>query len=326
MLAELPWSTLGMSRIANETGAGALTFSAEDAKVPAVFADIEPWAHDLVLYRIDEHEPVFAGPVRTVTYRSGLVSLTAKDVTSWLERRRIFSNTTYPNVDLAYIWAAIAGEAMEQDSSPNPQIVVGPCGVVGTRITRTTERALAADLLRELSRSGVDWTTVARKILVGGSDLTDSFGALLLIDEHVDDPVLTKAGDVTTTQQSIRWQAEDDQEPMITTVRAISANTLGLLEDLDEEADIADSTSAGAAAQARLDLRSRNPRVVTAGLDPDAPTTVARLVPGRIVDWRVSTLPVMTPTRTRLVSMAAKVDQDSEVITVETTPVGATNE
>lgn len=321
VLGEMEWDTIAYARGANETGDATVKWFQGDAQIPAFLVEAEPWEHDLVIWRHSEPDPVFAGPVRTVKYTSGQTTVTAKDGTTWFEKRRIHSDTTYENIDLAYIFGRIAAEALAQDPSPDLTIITAPCGVIGTRITRAAEAALSADLLRELSRSGVDWTTIGRRILIGGPSLTDALGTLVLIDEAVLNPSLEKAGDVTVTQQTIRWQAPD-QTPMLRTVASPQADLLGLLETVDEEPDIADPTSAGDAAQARLDLLSKNPRVVACTLTADAPTTINQLVPGRIVDFRLSTLPELALGETRLQKIAVSVSQDAETVTVDTTPLG----
>jgi len=325
VLGEMDWDSLAYTRVGNETGEASVTWLQGDVTVPAFLVDAEPWEHDLVLWRAAEPDAVFAGPIRSCSYKPGQVTVTAKDPTAWFERRRIGTDTTYDDVDLAHIFGAIAGEALAQDPSPNLQIIVVPCGFTGTRITRIVERALAADLMRELARSGVDWTAVGRTILIGGPGLTDALGDLVLIDEAVDNPALEKAGDATVTQQTIRWQAADDQAPMLTTVPSVGIGQLGLLEALDEEADIADATSAGAAAQGRLDLLDRNPRVVSCGLTSDAPATIAQLVPGRRVDFRLSTLPIAAEGVTRLLKLSVGVTQDAEAVKITTTPLGVTS-
>lgn len=322
VLGEMEWDSIAYARAANETSDATVRWFQGDAQVPAFLVQTEPWEHDLVIWRHDEPEPVFAGPVRTVKYATGETTVTAKDGTAWFEKRRIHTDTTYPNVDLAYIFGKIAGEALAQDPSPGLTIITAPCGVVGTRITRAAEAAVAADLLRELSRSGVDWTAVGRRVLIGGADLTVPLGVLILIDEAVQNPALEKAGDVTVTRQTMRWQAPN-QEPMLTSVSSTQEALLGLLETVDEEPDIADAGSAGTAAQARLDLLSKNPRVVTCTLTADAPTTINQLVPGRITDFRVSTLPELALGQTRLQKLGVSVSQDSETVTLTTTPLGA---
>ena len=135
-------------------------------------------------------------------------------------------------------------------------------------------------------------------------------------------PKLTKAGDSTVTEQHIRWQTAANQTPMLTSVDSAEVDTIGLLEALDEELNIADATTAGAAAQARLDLLSKTPRVVTTALTGDAPTTVNQLVPGRRVEFRVTTLPYRALGTTRLQKVAVSVGQTGETVTVDTTPLG----
>lgn len=320
-LGEMPWTTIGYGRNANATSEATVTWLQGDARIPAFLIEAEPWQHDLVIWRVREPEPVFAGPIRTCSYKKQ-VQIKARDVTAWLEKRHIRSDTEYPDVDLAYIFAKIGAEAMSEDPTPGLDFIAAACGIRGTRVTRAAEAARAADLLRELARSGVDWTVVGRQVLIGGAGLTDPLGTLKLIDEHVIDPGLEKAGESTVTRQIIRWQTANSQAPMLTTVTAPEADTIGLLEDLDEEGDIADATSAGAAAAARLDLRANNPRAVDATLTSQAPTTVNQLIPGRRVDYRVSNLAVMAVGVTRLQKVRVNVTQNGEAVSLDTTPLG----
>lgn len=320
---EMPWDTVNYTRPANETGEATVRWFAGDVTVPAFVVDAEPWEHDLTIWRVSEPDPVFGGPLRTCTYDDGAVAVAAKDGTAWFERRRIYADTTYDDVDLAYIFGKIGAEALAPDPSPGLTLIVGPCGFVGTRVTRAAERALAADLMRELARSGVDWTVVGRNILIGGADLAAGLGDLVLVDEAVDKARLTKAGDSTVTQQTIRWQTPVTQAPMLVTVpSALGVARYGILEALDEEPDIADATSAGAAAQGRLDLLSANPRIIACSLTSDAPATVNQLVPGRRVDFRVSSLPTSATGVSRLQKVSVAATQTGETVTLETTPLG----
>ena len=149
-LGVMDWDSIGYSRPLDNTGDASAKWFAGDAAFPNFLWDVEPWKHDLVLLRAGEPDPVFVGPVRNVVYEDGEVQITAKDPTAWFEKRRIYTDTEYNDVNLAYIYGRLCAEALSRDPSPNLQIITAPCGLLGTRVTRAAERALAADLLREL--------------------------------------------------------------------------------------------------------------------------------------------------------------------------------
>lgn len=322
VLGEMPWDSINWGRVADDTADASASWTAPDTpdpvQIPAWVADVEPWEHTLVVWRTIEPDPVFVGPVRTCVYTPGSVAVTAKDPTSWFEHRRNYDDETFTDIDLAYIFGRVAQAADAQDPT-GIQIIARACGITGTRVLRAAERALTMDLLRELARSGVDWTVAGKELLIGGPDLAASLGTLVLIDEACSKPQLTKAGDATVTRETVRWQTAD-QKPMLTSVDSPDARRF-LLESVDEEPDIADAASAVAHARGVLELAS-NPRQMTCDLTADAPTTCAQLVPGRITDFRLSTLPIATDGLQRLQTVAVSVSHQSETVTVTTTPVG----
>jgi hypothetical protein len=325
VLGDVDWETVSYNRISGDTADATVRWCQPDAQVPAFMAETEPWEHDLVIWRTAEPDPVFAGPVRTCTYEEGVVTIVAKDPTAWFERRNNHTDVTYTDRDLAEIYGKIAASLLAQDPSPAIAIITSPCGVTGTRVLRAAESARGADLLRELARSGVDWTAIGRRVLIGGSTLAAGLGTLVLIDDAVASPRLVKAGDNTATRETLRWQTAD-QTPMLTTVPSRQERILGLLEELVEEPDIADASSASVAAQARLDLFDHNPRVLTCDLTADAPAAVNELIPTRLVDSRVTTLPAVAAGVFRLRRVDVTVDQDKETVSLQATPVGATDE
>jgi hypothetical protein len=218
---------------------------------------------------------------------------------------------------------------MAPDTTPGLNVHTTPCGVTGTMTLLELQHLVAGPKIRDLSRIGVDWTTVGRDVLAGGAAVpTESIGTFL--DEHF---VRSEGKGATPkldgTQQTNAWlvrgqgggSAGDtvfgyDGDPA-------AAALDGLLESVATVSTIQDGDSALAAAQTRLALTSDVLTLESAILSPDAPFTIDQLVPGALCELALDStcIPVTGPYRLQKVTVTASAP-DGEVVTLAFQPVG----
>jgi hypothetical protein len=205
-------SDIQFNRILNAVSEAQITLGkggghAMDDACCVAISDINPWSHEIAIYRgsggtTSIRDLVWVGPVRRIEIDAdaGQAFITAKDLFSHFDRR-FYRGESYPNpgivaaggdtvpdldvddTDLAYIWEQVVRDALEPD---NPNIAVESPNLTGVPATRFVGRGqyrFAGDVLRELANSGIDYTVVNRTIRAGASEiLTPAIG--MLTDEH----------------------------------------------------------------------------------------------------------------------------------------------
>lgn len=267
---DLAWTDISLGRTLSETSQASVTVPVPDA--PPQLASARPWQYELALHR--DGRPEWFGPVVRPVFRRGTVTLGARDLTAWWERRSPSRDLRFDRRDLAEVFKAVADDAMARD--PSPAITTSVVGLSGTPATRQYSRRDArrtADLLRELARSGLEWTAVGRVVHVGprASDST----LPVLVDEHADFPEFDGDGVSWSTEDTVIGGRVGDGQ-VVATVGGTNAD-LGLLQTTHQEPEIRDRDSAAAAAARNVALRASP---LSTGLDPEAPVDFADLVPG----------------------------------------------
>lgn len=135
---------------------------------------IQPWSHELVLYR--DGEAVWSGPIFSVDETvqpdesTAFVQINARDRLGWVDRRVISADMPFEDLtDLTEIAGWILWNAFERDpvGLTEDSIVISPSGRLGRRTTRAHE-ARCGDELREVARGGIDFTCIGRTIIVKG--------------------------------------------------------------------------------------------------------------------------------------------------------------
>lgn len=220
------------------------------------------WRHELEV-RDNWGRVVWAGPVVDVEdgYDDPSV-VQARDLSCWFDRRFVYRDRTYTQDDLAQIFAQLARDALEPDPSPNISIVTRECGVLGDRVYAAATYEYAGDKLRELARTGVDYTAIGRRLLIGGA-VTDSgvwrLAAPMVAKAKRRRRGLHLADDVAVVGATVTTPATDDTEATVHTATGRSADPVviadrGLLQARFNETDIRDDGSAEANAVTRREL------------------------------------------------------------------------
>lgn len=324
-LVEVPWQHLTMGRRVDEISSASVTITAAGLgalsrgarrECAGVLRSIRPWQHELALYRGD-HE-AWVGPIMEPDFGPTSVTLPARDLTQWWERRVLGRDRSWESVDLSTAFERYVIDAMQPDPTPNIRLQTTPTGIVGKREIKASAHRRAADALRELARSGVDYTAYGRTVLAGGTTVPwQHLGTF--ITEHFDQPHLVVHGLLGTTQAAVIGARTSTGEPIVGQAGG-GDDALGLLQTVATESGIADQGSADAAAQTRLDLLLA-PDYMTGVLQQNAPVDFANLVPGATAWLKVEAMCREADALFRLLALDAAADLDEEGhVTEKVTP------
>lgn len=281
-IESVPFSDLSCSRVLGEMSDGRVTIpvsalSSDDPCV-ALLSELNPWQHELVLWR--DGVESWVGPVLEPEFTESEIVIPARDLWQWFEVRYIEEDFAFVQEDLATIFLEYVTSALSRDLSPNTSVVTASTGILGDRSVASGNPPRAADQLRELSRSGLRFTVVGRRIYCGGTSIpTDSLGTL--DGEMLQDPKLRPQGLSMATEFLLAGSATLPNEPIL--VRAGGFHeTYGLVQRLDSEPKILDESSAQSSVNLRHATFGTPPYFFEARLDPTTPIGFDKLVPGAI--------------------------------------------
>lgn len=327
-LATLEYSDLAGGRILDEMSSGSVTVGVDgmtDQECCRVLGTLNPWEHELSMWR--DGAEVWVGPIIEPEWAEQSVSIPARDLFQWFERRLLPYDRAFENSDLAEIFAQYALDALEADTSPNISLAPGPCGVTGQRFVAATAFRRAADEMRELARSGLDFTAIGRTIRTGGAAIPTP-ALPTLTSEWVDRPRLRRAGLSAASEVTVIGASTTVPDVPISGVSGGASDPLGLVQLSFQEPSILDTASALSAADTRLEMLRNAPEYLTCVLLPDAPMDFADLVPGALVPVRLDVGCRRVEETLRLLSVSWRVAESEgivEEVSINLIPVGTEN-
>jgi hypothetical protein len=291
LLAELDYETLTLGRKLSDVSTCSVTvLAAKNQDCLPVLADLEPFEHEIVAFRnyLPGDAPMWAGPVTLPSWDPLDLVIQGRDLFTWLERRTLPFDRSFTSTDLASIFGAYLVDGISQDASPNISLLFrGEIGSPGVRSVTAASATLVGDALRELSRSGVDFTLVGRQMRFGG--LPASTPTTILYDPAVyqdpsgSTPKLTKQGLNMATRVVIKGGQDAAGNQVVSTV-GFPDGPHGLISQVVSEPLILDTHSATKAAADRLAFLNPSPNYLTCQLTPQAPIRFDELVPGIRID------------------------------------------
>lgn len=337
MVAEIPFNDLSTGRQLDDSNQASLSLPMTGkyrSQCCDVLNEATPWRHEVACYR-DNDEP-FVGPLVSVEASAEGGVLSVQDLFFWMERRFI-SEDMFFSADASVAFEGIFLAALAPDTSPNISIIGHDSGEDVVRQIIGKEFQRAADLLRELARTALDFTTIGRTVLVGGRELFEvGIGPgvpLVVHDDAVAQMTVTKDGVQFATDVAVFGEAiSTGSDDRITGRATRSSDYYGLVQQSFAELEIRDTPSADDNALSRL--RQLQPSPITASITftPSAAFTYADLLPGRRADMRISEaagcIPVMQTMRLSSVDVSVQVSEDtiSESVTGEFVPLGQEDE
>jgi hypothetical protein len=297
-------TAVSWERVLSGTSAASVTLAknSTDQACCDRLGQIEPWCHELTVYRDDQL--VWQGPITKVTWRRASVQIDALDVTAWLARLVNRFNLAYTagaldataisvdvisrslndaTMSVPVDYPAMLAYLHRQDCGSKPGFNKGPW------------IAYVLDIVTELAKFGFDWTTVGRSLYLRDRlTSTATAQAGLGGDDVLGDIDVVRAGESAATACFATTQTDDLQQGTGRTVWSGTTGTpYGRLDTLvhlqDPTTSDADLRQAGLMA-----LGGRYPAPLTVSvpdnsqLSPTAPVTVAQLVCGERIDVALS--------------------------------------
>lgn len=327
---EVAFTSLSFGRVLDNTAQASIQIPAVAAGPGAncceVIEETEPWRDEVLIYR--GNEIAFVGPVISLDGQSG--ALQAQDLFFWMERRFIQDDLHYWG-DISDTFRAVFDKALEPDPSPNIDLVTHRTGVNGIRSYKGEEVHRAADLLRELARTALDFTTVGRTVYAGGKEVFSADSQpgtpLLLHDEGVMSANPIKDGSIFATDIAVFAGSGTGQaarsKPLVGRATR-QVDRYGLVQTTATELLINDLDSANQNALSRLEAVQPLPVRTHVVFSPEAAFEFNDLIPGRQVDARLTSSASCTGLMdmARLTSVSVSVSPEGEVVEGDLIPMG----
>lgn len=287
---------------------------------------LRSWIHSVMIFR-DGSLVWGPGPVVNILYQTEQVTVTARDVTAWLDVRLIHNDLDFFDANPLSIAQALINDAM----APND-----PCNVAGRVFAQSPPTAppgidrsytsedpsqYAGDAFRELARTAMDYTTIGDRIILG-SPL--SFGPYVTLtgEDFLGELEIEERG----LEAGTKWVVQGDA---VTGAAGGSDPYYGLIEQLADESSIEDEDEAALAARNRLEASNPAPLFINvpdgSRLSPESPVCFEQLVPGTLVNVNMTSLCREVYARLRLTSVKVHVsDSGDEEVGVTLSPLGTT--
>lgn len=321
-LTPLPFTALTYGRTIDDVSTAQVTVPADmGADCQSYVSAIRAWEWELSIWR--NGDEVWVGPVQTPKYTPAGVTIPARDLFSWLDHRVLIRDRAWKAADLATIFASHFTDAMERDPSPRIRLNTSPTGIPGDRRVEADTLPYAGDLMRELGRTGIDWTQVGRELRAGGVEVPAAPLATL-----TNDWLEVTSIDVVRapTEVLVVGGTDEDHAFAPLEVATVFDAPSGLVQEVVHEPSALDIPSTVAAARTRAEFYAGQPAYVTGTLDPKAPVTFDALVPGARLDLRIDQCARRVFAGARLldvnVSVAVGDDGTKETVGVALGPLG----
>lgn len=275
---ELPYSSLTATRPANDVGNATVTVPTGSlgGATATALADALAWRDELTVWDdTDDSEPLWVGPLQPPTYTRDTVVLPVRDLWAWFDHRTLEHDRTYRDVDLGIIFTAHAADALRRDPSPLITVTPTSVGIGGDRAVKAAQHLNAGDAMRELCRSGVDFTMAGRVLLLSSARVPG--GRLPPLADHLVEAPTTGSPADTATEVTVLGATRADGH-QVTGTASVDAPPQGLLQAVVNEPAVLDGTSARHAAQAALDASTGLPFTATV----TGWTSLRRIVPNML--------------------------------------------
>ena len=267
------------NRVLNDASTALAVIGIDGPDCCAQLANIRSWRFKLNIYR--GRDFMWSGFIVNIEWSRDEVQVRAVDIIGLLERRVPHSDMTFIDRDLTEIAERLIDDGLSPDDPGHEVTIMGLADVLGGR---TYERDIGqtADHLRDLSDTGIDFTTVGNNVIILPDQFCEVVG-LLSDDDLPEGLTVAEDGGSLGTRQVVKGS---DDSGAVGSAGGVNPY-YGLLEIYEEQDSITDDVSADAAAAARLAASAVAPvfidtRNVT--LRPTTAVNVMHLVPGWCVD------------------------------------------
>lgn len=190
--------------------------SAAPECVSRVLSKIAEWVHEISIYR--DEKLVWQGPVTSVRERRSTMSIEARDVLVYLDRRINWKLIPKQNADgttiaRGYVQAAFAdyiepGTGVRWSTDPNVlKYLTVYTGAPRAKVDRYLPRSTYfGPLLRTLSTQGMDFTCVGRRIIIMPEATAKTRAQARLTDAHFSEEAeVLSDGMAIATRATVTW-------------------------------------------------------------------------------------------------------------------------
>lgn len=332
--AEIPFASLSRRKVLNTFGSVSINLDAAgDSRSICceAFNSTEPWRDEVILYRDGVLD--YAGPIITQSMTAESASITSNDLFYWMDQR-FLDEDFFGSGDLADVFRRIFDVAYSKDDSPNIDISTRQCGVKGVRRFDGEQLTRAADAMREIARTALDFTVVGRTILAGGVEVFLDTTPLLIHDDGVISAEVTRDGGIFASDvavfggTSVREGDAGNRVVHATGRSTGGVERYGLVQKSFTELYIEDGVSADANAAARLASVQPAPVNVKVRIGPGAAFSYEDLIPGRRADTRLSEAAgcIEVIGDMRVTNIDVTVDGSGEDVSANLVPIGVEDE
>lgn len=293
----------------------------------ACLGDTRTWLHSMLIYR-DEEIVWGPGPVYNLLYRKDTVTVTARDVSAWLDVRVVHHEytkalgTDFVQKPIDYIVRTILTDAL---SAEDPCNLVSMLDVGSIPALMDKEASIgdgyAGDILRDLARNVLDYTVVGNRIIIREQLSFGPYSHLHDEDFQTEIEVEERGAEAGT-----KWYVNGSGVYGSCGGEPEHIQYLGLIEQVDSEDQITDLNAVKSAACSRLQGSNPAPLYVNvpdgARLSPSAGVTMNQLIPGTLVDVSLRDICRAVTVRQRLTAVHVTVTDGDEAIGVTLSPLG----
>lgn len=317
-LSEVRWG-----RVLDDTSTASATVPIVSAECCEALASARTWCNDVGIFR--DEQLVWQGPATRLNHGRDDSIVEAMDVTAWLFRAEIrtdmdFTASGSGPADLAVIADAIVRDALTGigvDPDIIPYLQVGMSGVVGERVYEALQ-SYAGEELRELARTGIDFTALGHRLIIGGET---PFGRLpqLQDEDFIGELRVVEDGGGAISRAIVHGQG--------VTATAGGVGDCGKLTRIVKEDSIQDMASAQAEAEALVRAGTPAPLVLDVPdgvqLSPECPIGIMDLVPGVVIPVASTATCRKVNADLRLLKLEVEYTQSGgEVVKVSLAPTG----
>lgn len=290
---EIPISSLSLTDSLDNSSNASLSLPVSGVHYSAcceALNEAQPWRDEVIIYR-DSHVAL-VGPLTSVTGSLDEGQMEVQNLFYWTERR-FLSEDLFLSTDASYAFQAVFEAAMAPDPSPNIDLIVYPTGTDVERTIVGTEYPRAADILRELGRTALDFVVMDRTVIAGGKEVFADGSRvrepLLVHDDGVTTMSVVRDGTQFATDVAVFGEAVLQGADNRPTGRATRASGVyGLVQQSFAELTIKDVPSANENALSRLLQMQPTPQRASVSFSPDAAFEYSDLIVGRRVDMRIT--------------------------------------
>lgn len=286
----------------------------------ADISDSQPWSHELGVFR--DSELVWQGPVQVITEDKDFITIRAADVIAWMTVR--LNQTAYDFINSGLDQTEIAryfiNEAFAPDDPHVREYVLSvPTGSTYQAPARAAYTTTWFAALDDIAKQALDYTTVGRRILIGG-ELSTLTPPLALSDTaFVNNVNLIQDGSQLATQ----YCATGQEGANLACVGGVDP-FYGLVQRIVSADSITDEFIAQFNAQALLDSAYPQPLIISipdgASLSQNAPAPIDQLVCGARIDVGMPSFCRDVSQRMRLASLSVTWDGLIETVAVSLDP------